>query len=308
MESYRKFVLSFLIVLFAGLSGYFIFSAVKNPAIFNTAISVVFLFLLTIFNSILFAASSLHILLITHILIAAIVFWFFNYLGLSAVTAFAVAVIYFLLQIYGYLRVFYFEKDRLKIHWLAVFKSAWHAISLFLLFAAVFLIMTKFSADSLNEKILSDIIKSMEPVFSKFNLPSATSTIMELGEKQISKQELQQLQQFQKLGLKPPSVQELTKESVSSLNKQFNLNLKGNETIADAVAIYLKNIWNKLNDNIKLIIKVLLAVLIITTFQPVLWLLGIILGIIALPILKVFEKLHLYSKETEQAEKEKIIV
>ncbi|MEK7673681.1 MAG: hypothetical protein AAB371_00590 [Patescibacteria group bacterium] len=305
MEVFRKYIIVFLILIFGALSFYYVSATIKNPNTFNVIISLSCLFLFVIFNSILSSVSNLYISAMTHILMAVFLFLFFYNFGLNLITALVISLVYLVLQVYGYLIIYYFEKERLKINWLGIFKTSWRCASWFLVFVVAIIFAIKFDANIFENSAIKNAIEKTNPIFSKLNLPNPSSKITDFSKLQIPQD---QLQQFKGLNLDMSNLKNIENINLNDISKQLNINLKGQETISDIVVVYLKNFWNGLNDNMKLVAKIIIAVFVITTIQPVFWVLGIILSIIALPIIAILGKLKFYSKETEQATKEKIVV
>lgn len=305
MEVFRKYIIVFLILIFGALSFYYVSATIKNPNTFNVIISLSCLFLFVIFNSILSSVSNLYISAMTHILMAVFLFLFFYNFGVNLITALVISLVYLVLQAYGYLIIYYFEKERLKINWLGIFKTSWRCASWFLVFVVAIIFAIKFDANIFENSAIKNAIEKTNPIFSKLNLPNPSSKITDFSKLQIPQD---QLQQFKGLNLDMSNLKNIENINLNDISKQLNINLKGQETISDIVVVYLKNFWNGLNDNMKLVAKIIIAVFVITTIQPVFWVLGIILSIIALPIIAILGKLKFYSKETEQATKEKIVV
>ena len=305
MEVFRKYIIVFLILIFGALSFYYVSATIKNPNTFNVIISLSCLFLFVIFNSILSSVSNLYISAMTHILMAVFLFLFFYNFGVNLITALVISLVYLVLQAYGYLIIYYFEKERLKINWLGIFKTSWRCASWFLVFVVAIIFAIKFDASIFENSAIKNAIEKTNPIFSKLNLPNPSSKITDFSKLQIPQD---QLQQFKGLNLDMSNLKNIENINLNDISKQLNINLKGQETISDIVVVYLKNFWNGLNDNMKLVAKIIIAVFVITTIQPVFWVLGIILSIIALPIIAILGKLKFYSKETEQATKEKIVV
>ncbi len=305
MEVFRKYIIVFLILIFGVLSFYYVSATIKNPNTFNVIISLSCLFLFVIFNSILSSVSNLYISAMTHILMAVFLFLFFYNFGVNLITALVISLVYLVLQAYGYLIIYYFEKERLKINWLGIFKTSWRCASWFLVFVVAIIFAIKFDASIFENSAIKNAIEKTNPIFSKLNLPNPSSKITDFSKLQIPQD---QLQQFKGLNLDMSNLKNIENINLNDISKQLNINLKGQETISDIVVVYLKNFWNGLNDNMKLVAKIIIAVFVITTIQPVFWVLGIILSIIALPIIAILGKLKFYSKETEQATKEKIVV
>lgn len=326
MKSYRKFILGFLILISAGLSFYYVSLVIKTPQIPNIIITLALLFLFSIFNSILFASSRFYYSISVHILTAVAIVLIFNSLLLNLSTAILIAFVYLIFQIYAYSIIFYFEKERLRINWVGIFKGVWYCLSWFLIFVIAVVFMTKFEAQIFKNGFMKNFIIKLEPLFIKLKLPSPNIKIQELIESQIPQEQTQQLNQFQGISqiqnllqmqglnqfsgmkLNIPNSKEITQMNLNQLNKQFSMKLKGDETVADFAVMYIKKLWSELNDNMKFVIKLIIVVLIASAFQPVFWILGNVLSFVALPLFILLGKFQLYSKETEQVAKEKIVL
>jgi hypothetical protein len=317
MKLIRKYIIGALILICAGLSLYYVSLGIKSSDIYKITIALGFIFLFAIFNSILSSAGNFYVLAVVHILVALLLFFFFNGIGINRITNTLIAFIYLMLQLYGYFLICYFEKERLKINWLGIFKTSWRCASWFLVFSVAVIFATQFSADFIESQIMKNLLQKLESAFPQLNLPVQNSEIMNFINPQFSPEQIEQVRQSKEFVQLPQlfknipgfSGLDLNNSSGKQLNVDFyNLLSKDKKSIADISVIYLKNFWNGLSDNMKIVARMILAVFVITTIQPLFWLLGIFLSIIALPIFKLLEKLKFYEKATEQAEKEKIIV
>lgn len=309
---YRKFILIALIVIFGGLTFYYFSTSLLNlsPATIVTSISL--LFLLTIFIAIFAAGVDFATVALTQILISLLLLLILYFQNYSMYFSVIIALIYLALQLYAYLMIYYFERSRLQVTWVPIFRIVWYSLSWFLVFLISSFFVLKLDGEVNSSALVKSFIDKSTPLLQTLNLPlpielpDPEAKVKDVLLEQISKDK--QLKNYFNLEYIKINNETLIQSGLSELNRQFKLNLKGEETVSEAVVLYLQQLWQKLGYRQKLIVKIMVFSSIVAIIQPIFWLMGNILSFAALIFFWLFGKLNLYSKEKEQAVKEKIVI
>ncbi len=273
--------------------------------------AVALLFCLAIVSSIISAAGVLGPVLAAHGLVAVAIFLITNTQGFGWYFALVLAFAYLGFQLYAYWLIAYFERERLRIHWVGIFRAAWYGLSWFTIVFVASTFVIKLSADINAGGFLKNFIQRTEPILVAFKLPSPSATVESVLRQQAagaansagSPQENGAQRFLGQNAIHLPS-EVMTKLSLQGLNDQLKLKLRGEETVGEVVVLYLKRLWGGLSDRARLAIRIVMFSMVALVIQPVAWVLGNLLSFVALPLFALLESCRLFERRTESVTRE----
>lgn len=275
--------------------------------------AVVLLFCLAIASSVLSAAGILSLVLAAHGLVAVAIFLITNAQGFGWYFALVLAVAYLGFQLYTYWLISYFERERLRIHWVGIFRAAWYGLSWFTIVFVASTFVIKLSADINAGGFLKSFIERTEPILVTFNLPSPSATVESVLSQQAGELVRQAPQSsssgsgtrrfLEKSSVRLPN-ELMVKLSLQNLNEQLKLDLRGKETVGEVIVLYLKRLWAGMSDQAKLAIRIVMFSIVALAIQPFAWVLGNLLSFVALPLFVILERCRLFERRTETVTRE----
>lgn len=265
--------------------------------------AVALLFCLAVASSVLSAAGVLNLVLTAHGLVAIAIFLITNAQGFGWYFALVLALAYLGFQLYAYWLIAYFERERLRIHWVGIFRSAWYGLSWFTIVFVASTFVIKLSADINAGGFLGGFIKRTEPILMAFNLPSPSATVESVLRQQSNEAESGAQRFLGRNSVRLPN-ELMVKLSLQNLNEQLKLDLRGKETVGEVIVLYLKRLWAGMSDRAKLAIRIVMFSIVALAIQPFAWVLGNLLSFVALPLFAILERCRLFERRTEAVTRE----
>jgi len=291
-----RYSITFLLSLF-----FWIISLFLIYRIFTFDLKIIIYFFLSfifylIFLTIIFFSDYLALILSLIFTIAGSFYLFLFYKFPNEFSVY-ISIIYGLLLLTSYFLVKNLERNNLKINWFHAFRILWNTNSFFVLLTLLIFLAIYFDFSQITEHQIITLVDRTKFIFEILNIGVTPDTkIEEIILRNVA---------FQ---LDEATKKEAINLSLSEINKRYNLDLKPESTLKEAIAQYLKNQTaniaeqkNKLNFN-----KIFIIIILLLILNSLLYILGYVFSIFSLIPFYVIKKIRLFEIEKEPTYKEKI--
>jgi len=205
------------------------------------------------------------------------------------------ALIYGILLLGAYFLLKNFDKNSLKINWFYSFRILWNINALFILIILFIYLGFYFDFSKITENQLSNLLDKTKFIFEILNLGITPDTKMEdIILRNIG------------LELDEATKKEAVALSINEINKRYNLNLKPESTIKEAIAQYIKNQSAIISNSQKKFSfnKISIIIIFLLILNSLLYILGYISAFLSLIPFYIIKKLKLFEIEKEPVYKE----
>jgi len=290
--------ISFIFALFWAIITLFLINSLSSFNLQNLIYLFLSFLLYLVFLTILFYAEHLSLIFGLIFSVSGSLFFFLS-LFFKATNEFAayIALIYGILLIGGYFLFKNFDKNSLKINWLHSFKTLWNINALFFLIVIFIFLSFYFDFSQIKKEQIENLLDKSKSLFEILNLGiTPDSKIEDVILRNINVQ------------LDETTKKEAVTLSINEINKKYNLNLKPESTIKEAIAQYLKNQTSAISNQQKGLNfnKLFIIIILILILNSLFHILGSISSFLSLIPFYFLKKIKLFETESEPVYKEKI--